>query len=99
MSTEPRGPKKGTQKPSGDKYAFMKKAKDAHGRTFDISRIDSELLRDAIQSVIENGDLISFTLTSDSGAICITVISGTDRNKAYASDTAGLADILGALSI
>lgn len=39
-----------------------------------------------LQVVLRHGDCVSFTLTSDGGALSVTVLQGTRRFKAYAKD-------------
>ena len=81
------------------KYAFMNLATQSEPRVFDCTRLDPQALQDAIATVTASGDLISFTLTQDAGAICISVVSNGTRYKQYAATTEAANDILQALSV
>lgn len=48
----------------------------------------------AIDSVIETGDAIIIGRTRDGGAIAVTLISGDEREKLYASDDEELSDLI-----
>lgn len=41
------------------------------------------MLSAAIDTVIQDGDLLSISRTSDGGAVCIYIKSGTETFKAY----------------
>ena len=87
-----------TSRAKKNAYAFMKKASSS-STGFDLNRVDAESVRDAVYNVTAAGDMISFTLTSDGGAICVSVTSKGERHKAYASTTEDLEDLLTALSL
>jgi hypothetical protein len=54
-----------------------------------------ERLTNLIDIVTGEGDLISFSRTSDGGAVCIHVLSGKESEKWYATDEAELGANLG----
>ena len=55
------------------------------GVPFALSELDADELCGFIQAVVGSGDCVAFTLTSDGGALSITVIQGDTRHKAYAA--------------
>jgi len=57
------------------------------GRSFDASDVDADELAWFLLKVVGHGDCACFTLTSDGGALSITVIQGDTRHKAYAKDS------------
>ncbi len=82
------------------KYAFMNLAtKQGEPRAFNVARLDPQTMQSAISTVTAAGDLISFTLTKDAGAICISVVSHGQRYAQYAATTDAANDILEALTI
>jgi len=54
-------------------------------RPFDCGGVDEAEVWEFVKTVVEAGDNVCFTLTSDGGALCICVLAGTTRHKAYAS--------------
>lgn len=55
-------------------------------RTFDIGSIDADEILHVIQTVVKAGDNVSFTLTSDGGALCTCVLANELRHKCYGKD-------------
>ena len=53
----------------------------------------------AIGTVLENGDMISFTMTSDGGCLCICILSDGDKLKSYARTGEELQDLLESLTV
>lgn len=51
-------------------------------------------LGSAIDSVIDNGDLLSFSRTSDGGAICVYIRSSQGESKVYCADQATLDNVV-----
>lgn len=49
--------------------------------------VTPERLVNLIETVTREGDLISFSRTMDGGAVCVSVLSGTEAEKWYASST------------
>lgn len=93
-----RYPPKKAESGNPSRYSFMKPAREPESRVR-IEHADPQTLTDAIARVMANGDLISFTYTSDGGAICISVISGGSRHKVYAASIRELTDVLEALTL
>ena len=52
----------------------------------------------AIDSIIRTGDAVILGCTRDGGAICLTILSGEDREKLYASDEEELIALVDAIS-
>jgi hypothetical protein len=100
---KPRRGASSTSKPAtskNSKYAFMNLAtKSDEPRIFDCTKLDTETLQNAIGTVTAAGDLISFTLTQDGGALCISVVSNGERYKQYAATMQAANDILEALTV
>ena len=82
------------------KYGALTREKPKQG-TFNVTMLqdNEQALRDAITNVLENGDLISLSLTSDGGCLVICVMSDGDRVKEYVRTQEELTDVLMALSI
>ncbi len=81
-----------------DKYAkFKRETKTATGFLY-LKAVDPTLLQDAIESVTAAGDLISFTRTSDGGALCITITTNGERLKQYAATDKEMVDLLESLT-
>jgi hypothetical protein len=57
-----------------------------------------DLLAVALDTVIDAGDLVSLSRTSDGGAICLYVKSGGETFKAYASTADELTEALKVLA-
>ncbi len=92
-------PEAAGQKPvdAKNKYAkFKRETKTAQGFLY-LRSLDPVLLQDAIESVTEAGDMISFTRTSDGGALCICITTAGERLKQYASTDAELNDLIQSL--
>ena len=94
----PNAPRKGAKKTRASRYEFMKPV-SGPPKKFDLSRIDPATVSDAITAVLEAGDLISFTLTSDGGALCISVTCQGERYKTYCTSTSDAEDTLTAMTI
>lgn len=58
-------------------------------RMFDVSGIDADEVMHLLNMVVKSGDCLCFSLTSDGGALALTVLSGGVRHKAYATDPDG----------
>jgi len=54
-------------------------------RMFDVGSIDASEIQHLLKVVVEHGDNLSLTLTSDGGALSITILSGDTRHTAYAA--------------
>jgi len=79
------------------KYAkFKRETKTAKGFLY-LKSVDPTLLQDAIESVTAAGDLISFTRTSDGGALCISITTAGERLKQYATTDDELNELLQSL--
>lgn len=48
--------------------------------------INSELLRNAFAVVCSTGAALMVATTRDHGAVCLTLLDGSDRRKVYCSD-------------
>lgn len=55
------------------------------GIPFALGELDADELAGFVETVVGHGDCVAFTLTSDGGALSITVIQGDTRHKAYAA--------------
>lgn len=51
--------------------------------SFNLDALDAAELLHFVAVVVRNGDLVSFTQTSDGGTLCITVLCGKRQLKAY----------------
>lgn len=52
----------------------------------------------AIDSIIRTGDAVILGRTRDGGAVCLTILSGEEREKLYASDEAELVALVDAIA-
>lgn len=55
---------------------------------------DQETIWRAIQEVTNNGDALMFSKTRDEGAVVLTVLSGDDRIRQYATGADEIAELL-----
>jgi len=55
---------------------------------------DSETLWRAVCEVTEAGDALTFSRTRDGGAVTLTVLSGTERVRQYATGAEEIAELL-----
>lgn len=55
-------------------------------RPFALDLLDADELLHLVATVARHGDCCCFTLTSDGGALCTTVVQGAVRHKVYARD-------------
>ncbi len=99
MATNKNEARERSQKPAKDKYAKFKTDKKTETGFLYLKALDPNLLQDAIESVTADGDMISFTRTSDGGALCITITTGGERYKQYASTDAELNDLINSLVV
>lgn len=76
-----------SNRPSPSRTGRTRLVSGAAARNFDWSMCDATEIAHFVQVVVEHGDLACFTRTSDGGAICITVVCGVDRLKAYAANS------------
>ena len=53
-------------------------------RPFALDQLDADEVAHVVRTVAGHGDCCCFTLTSDGGALCTTVVSGAVRHKVYA---------------
>lgn len=53
-------------------------------RSFALDELDADELQHLVKTVAGHGDCCCFTLTSDGGALCTTVVQGSVRHKVYA---------------
>jgi hypothetical protein len=81
---------------TGSRYARLS-APSQDGRA-SFAGCPRDLLATALDTVIDAGDLLSLSRTSDGGAICLYVKSGGETYKAYASTEAELIDNLRVLA-
>ena len=91
------GPTRRPKKKAG-RYAQLSKAADAKA-PFDIGHLLAADVGAAIAGVLENGDMVSFTMTSDGGALVICVLTDGDRHKEYVRSKDELDDVLGVLAL
>lgn len=54
-------------------------------RAFDLDSLDDGEVALLVRRVAKEGDACVFSLTSDGGALCVTVLQGVVRHKCYAS--------------
>lgn len=79
---------------SGKRYDAMRRSPGPKRATF----IDcGEIALEAIDAVIDEGDAIIISRTSDGGAIAVTILTGQDRVKEYAGDQLELDRIIDVL--
>lgn len=73
-----------SQRPTGrsDKKAVFHSR--LHSRDFVFIGAYADDIQNAIATVCSSGDLISFALTGDGGALSITIVQDDVRHKAYA---------------
>lgn len=71
-----------SEKGSSSRYASLSRSSNGDRATF--SETLPGMLAAAVDTVIQDGDLLSLSRTSDGGAICVYVKSGADTFKAYA---------------
>jgi len=55
---------------------------------------DSDTLWRTVCEVTEQGDALTFSRTRDGGAVTLTVLSGTDRVRKYATGAEEIAELL-----
>lgn len=67
---------------SGDKSAKVRNNNASHL----LKEVDRDLLVGALCAALEDGAAVMLAQTRDAGAICVTVLHGNERSKAYASD-------------
>lgn len=60
------------------------------------AQVDGPTIKRAIDAITSCGDAITFGRTSDGGALSITILSGADRPKFYASEVDEAVDMLAA---
>lgn len=74
---------KGVENTSGlaARLAARKKQQSRYGITWQDAH-DAKLSQ-AISSVVDTGSLISFSRTSDGGALVLTILDGTDKTPYY----------------
>lgn len=75
----------------GGKYAGMKRSTARERASFSAC---GEVALDAIDMVIDQGDAIILSRTSDGGAVAVTIIAGDERSKEYAASQAELDEIV-----
>ena len=90
--------RKRADKPATDKYARFKKDGNTKNGFLYLKAVDPHLLQDAIESVTANGDLISFTRTSDGNALCICITTNGERFRQYAASDTELTTLLESLT-
>lgn len=78
---------------SSSKYASAL-SKKARGGTIKWSQVNGPLIKDCIGFVTASGDAITFGRTTDGGALSVTILSGNDRLKDYASTVAEAEEML-----
>lgn len=61
------------------------------------AQVDGPSIKRAVDSVTSCGDAITFGRTTDGGALSITILSGTERRKLYASEVDEANDTLAAI--
>ena len=79
-------------------YEFMKSSQRKTSNLQIENSVGSHVVA-AINAVIEAGDMVSFTQTTDGGAICVCVLHNREPHKAYAKDMEELTDILEAFTV
>ena len=91
----PRGPKK-----KETKYAGLKKDKSMTS-SFNMPLLTDNAMEvvSAIVTVLENGDLVSFSMTSDQGALVLCIMSHGEKVKEYIRTADELSDVLGVLTV
>lgn len=78
---------------SQSRFAASRKSKGRISTTFE--SVTVEVLVSTILAVISEGDLLSFSATSDGGQLCITIINGDFKDKWYPNGAAELEEALG----
>lgn len=76
-----RGAKRPTKKT--DKSTRFDQLKARSGGVVDITAQDVRVLGGAVQAVVGDGGAIMFGMTSDGGALVVTLYEGDDRKKEY----------------
>lgn len=66
----------------------------AESNRFTWAVCDPGLLAEAVTTWTDQGNAITFGLTSDGGAVSVTMLAGGDRRKFYASSLEELEDLL-----
>lgn len=67
------------------------------GGALDLNQLDGTLLCDALRHVLEEGDCLQLSLTSDGGACVVTVLSDNGRDKWVVPSTPALESVLRAI--
>lgn len=67
---------------AGDKS----QSKRNNNATHLLREVNVKLFLEALCGALEDGAAVMLAQTRDAGAICVTVLHGNDRSKAYASD-------------
>lgn len=75
-----------------DRYGQLTHSESRGGLTW--VEADATLLRSAAAAVTEDGAALLLTKTSDGGALCIQVWTGTDRHKLYPASATELREAL-----
>ena len=94
---ETRARKKPVTSPK-DRYARFRKSDSVPNSFLYLKAVDPHLLQDAIEAVTAEGNLISFTRTSDGNAICITITVSGERYRQYAANDTELNTLLESLA-
>lgn len=63
-----------------------------------LREIDSKLVIEALCAALGDGAAVMLAQTRDAGAICVTVLHGNDRSKAYATDADELLSLVSDLA-
>lgn len=71
-----------TPNPAVSKYAALAERNGTGAVSWE--EVDGRLIKSALVAATEDGCALIFSKTSDGGALSLTVLAGTDRNKLYA---------------
>jgi len=74
-----------TARPPASRAGTVVHGKSKSSRPFDLSGIDVDELHHVLLVVAEHGDAITFSLTSDGGALSTVVLATGVRHKTYAN--------------
>ena len=73
-----------TPRPNGTRGESVVHRQRHSARSFALDELDADELHHVLKTVARHGDCCCFTLTSDGGALCTTVVQGSVRHKVYA---------------
>lgn len=88
-------PNRNTTTPKPSRYGSLGTKSNKGPITW--ASVDGPSIKRAVDAVTSCGDAITFGRTTDGGALSITILSGTERRKLYASEVDEANDTLAAI--